>query len=53
MDIAAPLDAYRDVVRLEWIDANDHTTQLLGHDALTRPPQVGRVMGLTARPSTR
>ena len=24
MDIAAPLDAYRDIVRPEWIDANDH-----------------------------
>jgi acyl-CoA thioester hydrolase len=24
MDIAAPLDAYRDVVRPEWIDTNDH-----------------------------
>ena len=24
MDIAAPLDAYRDLVRQEWIDANDH-----------------------------
>jgi hypothetical protein len=23
------------------------------HDRLPRPPQVGRVMGLTARPTTR